>query len=122
MIVKEKDAIYLDRPDGSRIYINGPWKDKQVWVDEKGLLYEKIPNNGRRYLKGPSANLNSFVDVSGRWYSITNANRIVYFDGDDKKWEKKMMEFELYLWSFEPFAFINYELRMIDKWDLNENN
>lgn len=78
-VVKEKNAVYLSKLDGSRIYIDGPWMDKQLWVGEGGFLYEKIPGNARRYVNGPYMNRNSFLDSTGRWYYINENGRIVYY-------------------------------------------
>jgi hypothetical protein len=80
VIAIENGYTYLAREDGSRIYIDGPWKTKQAWLDDNGLLYEKIPGNGRRYMNGPYANENSFVNAMGKWYYINANGKRVFFN------------------------------------------
>lgn len=72
--------FYVQRPDGSRLYLTGPFKNLQVWADGSDSLYIKIANGGRQYLTEPYERLYAYEDSTGKWFVINNQGRKVFIE------------------------------------------
>ena len=77
----ENEDWYIERADGSRIYLTGKWKELQVWQDEKGNSYINIANGNRKYLTGSIKGMIAFKESYGNWFAINDMLKKVYYTG-----------------------------------------